>query len=192
MSNEETKLQQAIQEALCWLPGVEAWALTTARRGKLAFGLRELGGNVAGGADIIGCVDGLLLWCEVKLPGNDVEPGSDQERRLEVARKLGAVAFVAHSVKEAVDFVQRRQRALRRGVKLLESMREYGQPVPDSVFNCPGCGAHDWGLHGSPCRHCGHAESSGPPEAPEQCCGCTDDCCCEHDDIRRVLKGASR
>ncbi|MHC4715045.1 MAG: hypothetical protein ACYTAN_17525 [Planctomycetota bacterium] len=111
MSNEETKLQQAIQQALCWLPGVEAWALTTARRGKLAFGLRELNGNVSGGADIIGCVDGLLLWCEAKLPGNDIEPGSDQERRLEVARKLGAVAFVAHSVEEAVVAVQRRQQA---------------------------------------------------------------------------------
>jgi hypothetical protein len=92
MSNEETR--------------VEAWALTTARRGKLAFGLRELGGNVSGGADIIGCVDGLLLWCEVKLPGNDVEPGSDQDRRLEIARKLGAIAIVAHSVEEAVAAVQ--------------------------------------------------------------------------------------
>jgi hypothetical protein len=42
--------------------------------------------------------------------------------------------------------------------------REYGQPVPDNVFNCPGCGAHDWGLHGSPCRHCGHTELGEAPK----------------------------
>jgi hypothetical protein len=122
MSNEETRLQNAIQEALCWLPGCEAWALTTARRGKLAFGLRELSGNVAGGADIIGCVDGLLLWCEVKLPGKDVEPGSHQERRLEIARKLGAIAFVAHSVEEAVNIVKRRQRQLQKERQLLHCL----------------------------------------------------------------------
>jgi hypothetical protein len=26
----------------------------------------------------------------------------------------------------------------------------------DPGINCPGCGAHDWGLYGSPCQHCGY------------------------------------
>lgn len=106
--NEETRLQNAIHRALCYLPGVVAWRCNSGRRGSLAFGLRDLQGSVAGTPDIIGIASGLFLAVEVKLPGQKLT--RVQEDRLEQIRKLGGIALVGRDVRAVVEAVQRRQR----------------------------------------------------------------------------------
>lgn len=108
--NEETRLQNVILRALCHLPGVVAWRCNTARRGNVAFGLRDLQGSVAGTPDIIGIASGLFLAVEVKLPGQLCTPA--QEARLEQVRRLGGIALVGRDVRQVVETVQQRQREL--------------------------------------------------------------------------------
>jgi hypothetical protein len=120
MSNAETKLQYAIQEALCWLPGCEAWRCNTGKRGGVRFGLQNLKKKTAGTPDLIGIVDGVFLGVEVKMPGE--WPNEDQEARLEQIRKLGGIAIVGRDVKEVIKTVQLRQRQLRKERQLLHCL----------------------------------------------------------------------
>jgi hypothetical protein len=108
--NEETKLQDAIQRALCWLPGVVAWRCNTGKRGGVRFGLRDLQNSVAGTPDIIGIASGRFLAVEVKLPGQLCSPA--QDARLEQIRKLGGIALVGCDVRAVVEQVKHRQRQL--------------------------------------------------------------------------------
>lgn len=144
MSNEETKLQRAIQEALCWLPGVIVWRCNAGKQkvlascaasGKvlpgetrqrwIAYGLRDLAGKVAGTPDLIGSVDGRFLALEVKLPGR--RPTPEQRARLQEIRDHGGIAEVVHSVDEAVGVVN----AAIRGQALLKQAAETLQQAED-------------------------------------------------------------
>jgi hypothetical protein len=130
MSNAETKLQYAIQEALCWLPGCEAWRCNTGKRGGVRFGLQDLKNKTAGTPDLIGIVDGVFLAVEVKLPGQ--WPTAEQEARLEQIRKLGGIALVGRDVKGVVEVVQRRQRQLANERQLLHLLDLVGGG-PDEI-----------------------------------------------------------
>ena len=103
----ETPLQRAIQEALCWLPGVAIWRCNTGRRGRVQFGLRDLRGQVVGTPDLIGLVDGRFLALEIKVPGGRTEPAraAAQQARRDEIRRLGGIAAEVRSVAEAVAVV---------------------------------------------------------------------------------------
>lgn len=49
--------------------------------------------------------NGLAFYIEVKLPGEDVVPGGEQEKFINAMRKTGALAGVAHSIEEALKIV---------------------------------------------------------------------------------------
>jgi hypothetical protein len=56
-------------------------------------------GSPTGAADIVGCLNGRYVACEVKVPGKEARPA--QRYWLRKKYKAGAIVFVAHSVEEA-------------------------------------------------------------------------------------------
>lgn len=57
--------------------------------------------QVGGLPDLIGCVQGVMIGIEVKLPGE--HPTARQEWTMNKLREAGAIIMVAHSVEEVKD-----------------------------------------------------------------------------------------
>lgn len=89
----ETHLQQRIQRAL------------KAEFGGFWFKVHGGPFQPAGIPDLLGCVDGLYVAIEVKIPGE--EPSSIQEITIEDIRNAGGISFVTDSVEHAVATLAR-------------------------------------------------------------------------------------
>jgi hypothetical protein len=104
-----------------------AYRVNTARRGKMAFGMRDLDGEVAGTPDLIGWVDGRIAAWEIKLPGEKLSP--EQEARLKAIHDGGGLAVVVHSIDEAVEAVKSYRAAIRRGERFLAGLHKTEQEM---------------------------------------------------------------
>jgi hypothetical protein len=102
-------VQAEIRRALGRCPDLVLWrnstgALTDAQGRVVRFGL------CVGSADLIGCLapGGRLIALEVKRPGG--KPRPEQERFLELVRKMGGFGAVVTSPLEAIEAVERARR----------------------------------------------------------------------------------
>ena len=102
--NPETKLQNEIIAELC-KNGCVARNHTVGQFFTKYGGVVNIGHH--GEADIWGhrIFDGRAFYIEVKLPGE--EPREDQEKFLAAMARTGAITGVAHSVREAIEIVQK-------------------------------------------------------------------------------------
>lgn len=101
--NKETALQNKIRIALSNL-GVITWRNNTFKLPDPETGRWVTGGLCEGSSDLIGITpDGRFLAIEVKVKGK--RPTKAQTRFIDIVRKHGGVAGVAHSVQEALDII---------------------------------------------------------------------------------------
>lgn len=101
MANKETILMREIMIALsgagCFVLRTNAGTFYDSRGNRVKIGF-------AGLSDLVGCTSkGRFFAIEVKMPKEN--PRQDQKEFLEAMRQSGAIAGVAHSVKEALELV---------------------------------------------------------------------------------------
>lgn len=105
---QERNLQTSVMR---WL---NAQSYTLARK------LHGTGYGVVGDPDLYGCCRGRMFLIELKQPGK--EPTAIQRVRLNEWKKVGAIAFVAHSLEEVKE-------AFARITEMEYSTREEYSPV---------------------------------------------------------------
>lgn len=106
----ETEIQSQVLDALklAW-PAPGAW---WHRNNTGRIRRRFISGLGTGSPDIVGCIDGLFVGVEIKVPG---QWGSEDQECWRIQHELaGGIYVLAHSAQEALDGVSQAMQTARR------------------------------------------------------------------------------